>query len=190
MYTYAIVGHMYFPEDFPENECRTVPGCLVFVLNFGLRAGGGIGDILQGSAGEHRGAGRFTFDVSFFVVSTVVMSNIVSGIIIDAFSESREHRKEILEDDRSQCFVCSIEAARFDRLDRSGGGFAAHCRGRHSVTQYCLLLAYLQLQDARDRTGTEDFVQKCLEERRCDFMPVHIASLPSGVVLRQEDEAE
>jgi len=188
MYTYAIIGHMYFPEDFPEKECSSMPSCLLFVLNFGLRAGGGIGDILQGSSGEHRGAGRFTFDVSFFVVSTVVMSNIVSGIIIDAFSESREHRKEILEDERSRCFICSIEAARFDRMDRLGGGFASHCSGRHSVTQYCLLLAHLRLQDPRERSGTEDFVQQCLEERRCDFMPVHIASLPSGSVIRQEEE--
>jgi hypothetical protein len=37
-----------FEYAFPENECATTLDCVAFFINFGLRAGGGIGDFILG----------------------------------------------------------------------------------------------------------------------------------------------
>lgn len=46
------------------------------------------------------------FDVLFFVLIPVVMLSIVSGIIIDAFGASRDHRNDVTEDQEGACFIC------------------------------------------------------------------------------------
>ena len=58
MYLFALVGHATFPSDFPEHECDTLPQCVAFTLNFGMRAGGGLGDVLEGGDGSSQGLWR------------------------------------------------------------------------------------------------------------------------------------
>ena len=90
MYSFAMVGHAYLSDEFPENECDTMWSCVLFTLNFGMRSGGGIGDVLRGGGdGASRGAGRMIYDLSFFVAIPVIMLSIVSAIIVDAFGASR-----------------------------------------------------------------------------------------------------
>jgi len=58
MYLFALVGHASFPQDFPEDECSSLPQCVAFTLNFGMRAGGGLGDVLAGGDGASKGLSR------------------------------------------------------------------------------------------------------------------------------------
>ena len=93
MYNYAVFGHLLFQSDFPDDS-NSLWHCILHVLNFGLRSGGGIGDVLNGTQ-AWQGYGRMVFDISFFIVSTLIMTNIVAGTIIDAFGESRDRRNEV-----------------------------------------------------------------------------------------------
>lgn len=62
-------------------------------LNLGLRAGGGIADMMyspseKDSSNEYME--RFFFDLSFKIIVIIIMLNILFGIIIDTFGELRD----------------------------------------------------------------------------------------------------
>ncbi len=46
----GVVAWGRFQQDFPDEECRTLIDCVSFTLNFGMRAGGGIGDVISGGS--------------------------------------------------------------------------------------------------------------------------------------------
>lgn len=180
MYSFAMIAHQHFRGDFPEGECSDVTSCIAFVMNFGLRAGGGLGDYLRGgSEGHSEGWGRMVFDTIYFILSTVVMANIVSGIIIDAFGESRDKRNEVLLDQKNYCFVCSLAAAKFDRADRQTG-FSYHYKRMHNMWAYVYFVAYLKLKDPTELTGTEDYVKAAVVRHSIDWLPVLRASMGTG----------
>jgi hypothetical protein len=81
----------------------------------GFRSGGGIGDTLDQAYYETDDYyPRFFFDFSFFVVIIILMMNFVFGIIIDAFAEMRNKKKEISEDIEQRCFICGLSRFEFE----------------------------------------------------------------------------
>lgn len=83
------------PEnDIHEEEllCDTPAHCFISLVYFGLREGSGLaahGDIES----YHKSSDyypRFIFDFSFFIIVTLIMINIINGIIIDTFAELRD----------------------------------------------------------------------------------------------------
>ena len=51
--------------------------CYVYHLNFGLRAGGGIGDEIQPATGTDAEMVRIVFDITFFFFVIVILLAIV-----------------------------------------------------------------------------------------------------------------
>jgi hypothetical protein len=184
VFTFSQVGLASFPEDFPpggfgnassSSECDSRLNCFVFFLNFGLRAGGGIGDIMKGgtdtwSDGQEgsQTPERAFFDVLFYFIIPLVMISIVSGIIIDAFGASRDERQLVNEDQTRYCFICGLEASKFDR---AGKGFKKHVKYAHHMWDYVDLIAYLCMKDAVDMTGQESFVMERIRARDISWMP-------------------
>jgi hypothetical protein len=94
---------------------------------------------------------------------TVVMLAITTGTVIDAFGASRDQRNDVEKDQKvsdciviiycislpvllmlqNNCFVCSIEGSRFDRLGR---GFTYHTSHEHNCWQYIYLLVSLPIR--------------------------------------------
>jgi hypothetical protein len=69
--------------------------CLMFVINLGMRSGGGIGDALEQISYQNDSQlfyGRFFFDLSFFILIIIILLNIIFGIIIDTFAELRDEK--------------------------------------------------------------------------------------------------
>ena len=66
-----------------EGVCGSLLQCFAFGLLNGLRAGGGLGDLLPQRANSF----RILFDFAFFLIIVVVFLNIVFGIIIDTFAQ-------------------------------------------------------------------------------------------------------
>lgn len=106
MFIYAVFGFFYMRETFEiegyENICTNIFHCFISLMDFGLRAGGGIGDVLihesyiRGDAKTF--AIRWFFDISFFILIAVVMLNLIFGIVIDTFGDIRSEKKENLEE--------------------------------------------------------------------------------------------
>jgi len=102
----------------------------MYIYSVALRQGGGIGDIINPNeyGGEFYYA-RVFYDVLYFLIAVVIMVAIVTGIIIDAFGSSRDHRQEVEEDHFNVCFICGIERSKFDMKK----GFDWHCTHEHNM---------------------------------------------------------
>ena len=66
--------------------CKDLYTCFIFMINWGLRNGGGIGDSMKFQPVNNRFYPKSIFDLSFFMVVNVISLNIIFGIIIDTFS--------------------------------------------------------------------------------------------------------
>ncbi|MCP9265766.1 Inositol 1,4,5-trisphosphate receptor type 1 [Dirofilaria immitis] len=76
-------------------SCQTLRMCILTTLNWGLRNGGGIGDVLRNVAPhEESFLSRIVYDLTFFIVIIVIVLNLVFGVIIDTFGDLRAERNE------------------------------------------------------------------------------------------------
>jgi hypothetical protein len=58
----------------------------MYHLNYGIRSGGGVGDMNEKPQGETATNKRFYYDVCFFIFINVIWLNIIFGLIIDTFA--------------------------------------------------------------------------------------------------------
>ena len=67
--------------------CDTYYKCFLNSINLGLRGGGGIAEFLwlEDDINSNRFAGRFFFDIFFFIFVNLILLGIFFGIIVDSF---------------------------------------------------------------------------------------------------------
>ncbi|KAI9331724.1 hypothetical protein BDR26DRAFT_869940, partial [Obelidium mucronatum] len=187
IYIYSVIGFVWFRHAFSADEglhCHSLFSCFMTVLSYGLRSGGGIGELLQvpvDESKEYYGA-RVLLDLSFFLVVIVFLLNVVFGIIFDTFGQLREERKDISDDLRTQCFVCSINASEFQR---HSSGFENHIKKEHNVWHYLFFLVHLELKDKTEYTSHETFISESLAKNDLSFFPINRA-----IALKNWEEAD
>ncbi len=72
--------------------------------------------------------------ISFFqIIIIIIMVAIVTGIIIDTFSEMRSQKAAIDDNQNNVCFVCSIQREKFERKNIK---FADHVECEHNPWSY------------------------------------------------------
>lgn len=158
---------MYFNDSikFNANEtgdsvCRNLFFCYISTINYGLRAGGGIGDFFPSNS--YYNDSKITYfirainDLSFFAIIIVTFFNIIFGIIIDTFATLRAEKADKEDDMRNICFICSIYRQSIDK--DSEEGFMHHIRLEHNLWQYVFFIIHLNTKDETDYNGTESFV--------------------------------
>ena len=52
---------------------------------------------------------RFFFDIIYVVFMELLLSNLVGGIIIDAYTSLTSEDKARDEDKKGKCYICSLE---------------------------------------------------------------------------------
>jgi hypothetical protein len=104
-----MIGSFYrnnFNEDsvFKLDYCKTAVSCFLYIISWGLRMGGGIGDIMVSLDlyGENsqisNWVGKWIIEISFFMLINVISLNIIFGIIIDTFADLRDKESERVHD--------------------------------------------------------------------------------------------
>lgn len=114
--------------------------CIITTLNWGLRNGGGIGDVLRNIA-PHVGSTRchlpkfyyqmkeyslllgflqeklfyyrIVYDLSFYVVLIVITLNLIFGVIIDTFGDLRTEKNDKEDVLKNSCFICGLERGKY-----------------------------------------------------------------------------
>lgn len=127
IYIYSTIAYtfffdMYYSPDISlmawigekgDSFCQSLFNCYISTINFGLRAGGGIGDALPAlsylNSTKEEYFIRVIFDLSFFLIVIIMFLNIIFGIIIDTFAELREKKRFIDDDMKNTCFICNID---------------------------------------------------------------------------------
>jgi len=176
VYLFTIVGWVSFREDFRDSDggtyCDNLVECFIFSMNNGMRAGGGLGELLaQRQWGQPQYAARVLFDLGYFVVVIICLLNIVFGIIIDTFAQLRDTRHKIWEDTKARCFICGISSSTFDRY--LPGGFTDHVRVHHNMWQYLYLMLHLRHKAEDEFTGQESYVANKIRQKDILFFPLN-----------------
>ena len=173
LFCMTIICFVHYRDSFvlTDNDmtCDGMLECYLSVVNQGLRAGGGLGDVL--GAPEKEGWGfwtRMAFDFLFFIAISVILLQIIFGIILDAFGDMRDKRGDLLEDINSVCFVCG--KGRSD-LELYGKGWTYHFQNEHSPYAYLSFFIYLLDKDTSDCSGVEKFAKEKLVKIDTTFLP-------------------
>jgi hypothetical protein len=133
----------------------------------GLRSGGGLGDVL-GQAQPDQFWGRLIFDLLFFLIITVIMLNIIFGIIIDTFGELRDKRNALIEDINSKCYICGTDRS---LIELYGKGWSYHFKNEHSPYAYLAFLVYLIDTHTADCSGVEKYAKEKYLKMDTTFLP-------------------
>lgn len=188
-YIYTVLAFNFFREFYvaegeegedPDQKCHDMFTCFVFHLYQGVRAGGGIGDVIEPPDGADNEFVRIFFDISFFLFIIVILLAIIQGFIIDAFGALRDQLQGVEDELGNNCFICGIGK---DYLDGIPHGFEIHVKKEHNLANYLFFLMYLINKDENDYTGQETYVWKMYQERCWDFFP-------AGDCFRKQYESE
>ncbi|CAD2220687.1 inositol 1,4,5-trisphosphate receptor, type 3 [Angomonas deanei] len=131
VYLFSIVGFLLFPGSFdatvdesenPDlNHCATLLQCFTYIMSQGLRAGGGVGDVMQPwDFQDSNLLSRVTYEMTFYALVTVVFLNIMFGIIIDTFGQMRDEKREKEIDMHTVCFICGLDADVLEKVSSNG----------------------------------------------------------------------
>ncbi|GMS96579.1 hypothetical protein PENTCL1PPCAC_18754 [Pristionchus entomophagus] len=156
-------------DDDKVFACNSLRMCIVTTLNWGLRNGGGIGDVLRNvDPDEPLFHFRVLYDLAFYVVLIVIVLNLIFGVIIDTFGDLRTEKNEKEDILNNTCFICALERGRFDNRAVT---FEEHRRKEHNLWHYLYFIVWLQIKDETEFTGPESYVSQCIKDRNLDWFP-------------------
>jgi hypothetical protein len=150
-------------------------------LGYGLRSGGGVGDVFNVSIAK-----RWLLDITFFFVVNVGMLNLVGGVIITTFGQLRENKMRRTEDTLNVCFICSIDKQVFDRASDEPDGFQTHIKVDHNMWNYLYYIFLLWEQDRDDDDGLEQFVRRAIDANEIIWFPTNKAIRLNQAATKEE----
>lgn len=170
VFMYSLIYMVAFSGDFDDKYyCKGLSQCFFTLLNSGVRAGGGVGDILeQNDLMDASFVPRIISDLSFFAIVVIVLLNIIFGIIIDTFAQLRDQRNEILKDMRENCFICGN--SRF-QLEVRRISWKLHVHLHHSIHSYLAFLIYIRQKNLLHCNGAEIYTKEKINNNDVSFFP-------------------
>ena len=171
LYIYSYYIFLFFRGYPTDGDCQSLWGCFKFTLVYGMMYGGGIGDGLEHNIGIQ----RIILDLSFFLLITIVLLNIIFGIIIDTFGSLRDAKDELQKDKINICFICGIEKQVLDRASSEPDGFKRHIEEDHNMWNYLYFIVFLQENDKDDDDGLEYYVRHCIDNDDITWFPLNKA---------------
>ena len=103
----------------------------------------------------------------------ILFSNIISGIMLDAFGALREKNGELQHDKENYCYICNISR---EALEKKRITFQEHIHGKHFLWNYVFFIYFLNRKSPTDYTGLEYQIttqyNKPEEEMSIEWVPV------------------
>lgn len=165
LYFYSVVAGLYLSGQYSldgHGGCDNVVACFKLHLDYGLynvpdwENDGYIspslpfpflyGTLLARVLGT-------AYNVSYVILINLVLQSIISGLIIDTFSQLREENEAVLQDISDKCFVCSIDR---DEFEQAGISFVEHTKEEHNMWHYVWFKIYLDSKDPLTYSSSEN----------------------------------
>ena len=189
VYNFSIIGFYYLDKSFyfdelynvkedeidtskEENLCGSLLQCYLTLLSYGVRSGGGIGDILVKLSFKNNVSAylaRFFFDILFHIIIILIMTNLIFGIIVDSFAAFRGSTDDSENDKKNICFICQL--TRDDAINKNID-FDKHVREVHDMWNYVYFLTYLHINNSNNFKMLETSVWDKLEESDTSWIPI------------------
>ena len=176
------MAYRYYKNSYEDNHwCHSVYSCLIISFDKSLKESG-LGNALNSAYSFDEEDNRMNIDLhrvifdnlEFFINFTLMIA-IISGIIIDKFTEARQ-TKESIEDDRSSnCFICGKVSKDFD-LNMEASDFKKHVQLEHNIWDYMYFIAYLRFRKEKhpkDITYIEKYVLDKLGRNDNSWFPCY-----------------
>jgi len=96
----------------------------------------------------------------------------VTGIIVDSFSALRDEKYRVELAMKSECFICGIKSAEFDR---NGSGWNHHKGKDHNMWNYLEFFIHLDEKNVTEFTYMEHMIAEKLVAQVYDFFPINQA---------------
>jgi hypothetical protein len=188
IYSYSVIIAYFFSQSFLSSEtqnhefCDNVRGCLLYILDLGLRKGGGIGEAME--VYPYSSGGRFywktVLDLSFLLLINIIMLSIFFSIIVGAFNDLRSDLQTREEDEKNTCFICGFTRKDFEKQERP---FDFHVQFEHNIWDYVNFVVYLQDNLINDYSGNEYYLKEKFKSRSTEWLPVDGTIYLSSIFL-------
>lgn len=160
----------YFDNHGEFEDCTTLSTCFRYHLDFGALQS------VSWKVGNHIGtAWGQIFNFLFTFTMQIVIPGLVSGIIIDTFSEMRSNKMAIEEDVANTCFICNIDREDFETANVP---FGDHIKNDHNMWKYLWYMIYLEKKNRTEFDGVEQYCFSIIsgdDPTNIKWLPVKIA---------------
>jgi len=113
---------------------------------------------------------RFIIDILFFIVFSVILFNVVTGLIVDNFTQLRVESQERALYAKNECFVCGYSRGAFDDLGASYN-FEEHIGMAHFTWNYVFFVYHLTNKNEDEYNGVESHVFDYYRQKNYDWIP-------------------
>lgn len=155
-----------------QSFCENMGDCFLFHLSYGVRSGGGIGDVLPKISYNQESNsfffGLFLYEISFHIFIVWIMGNIFFGIIVDTFADLRDKDTYIVNDKENVCFICQLDK---DTCITNNIDFDSHVNLNHDVWNYVFYISYLHFKSKNEFNKLEIQVWRKLVEMDTSWFP-------------------
>ena len=190
VYNFSIFAFYYIDESFiftelldigikeekrdviTENFCGNLLTCYLSLLSYGVRSGGGIGDVLPKLSFKVNVSAyleRLFFDILFHIIIVLIMTNLMFGIIVDSFAAFRGSTDDSEKDKNNVCYICQL--TRDDAINKNID-FNKHVKEVHDMWDYVYFLTFLHINNSNNFKMLETSVWDKLEESDTSWIPI------------------
>ena len=186
VYLFTWFSFYYFPELFEfsnlynvklddtttEKLCSSMFQCYLTMLSYGVRSGGGIGDIIPMISYKVNPGyfiAGFFYVVLFHMFVVWIMINLFFGIIVDTFAALREQTYQFEEDKNNTCYICQITR---DVALNNNINFDHHVNNIHCIWNYVNFIAYLHINNERNFKSLETFIWGKIPKNDTSWLPI------------------
>ncbi len=175
LYFYSIIAFLYIGDQYNlggYEGCSDPGACFKLHLDYGLQNSPqwtmkgyispdlGLKFPYAHQASYIIGTG---YNLTYVIMINLVLQALISGLIIDTFSEMRQEREDTQADIDSQCFICSIKR---DEFEQRGISYKTHITEEHNMWHYLWFKLYLDLKDPLGFSSTENYAFRNFREKQ------------------------
>lgn len=176
IYIYSVGAFIFFADKFhdPESDeaqyCNTLLQCYVTISHYILIGG----TPTLPSNFKDFAIRVIIFEVTFYIIISIVGINIIYAIVVDTFIELREEIWQINRDNKQICFICQIFSSKFEKKAK---GFDHHIMNDHYMTNYIYYKLHIDqvMKSGGTLTDIEWYVNEKIKAKSIDFFPLHRA---------------
>ena len=165
IYYFSIIGYLWLREkDFPrpDKDCNSLLKCVATIFHQNNRMDNGISGYLTPRNSKPRKnpfTGRFFYDEVGNLMLKILISNMISGIIIDNFAALRKKETEMYYDMNNVCTICSLKRDKIEKIYKNyKRDYNTHENIDHFVFNYIFYIIYLYKKEKTELNGMESYI--------------------------------
>ena len=151
-YYFSILVYLFIPTQVPSFNCRKFSNCFFTLCDQTIKNSNGIINYLSEEGlyiyNSLFSNPRFYIDNWFAIIDTMLILQILAGIIIDNFISQKEDNENIEKDKKNRCFICGLTK---DELNKyyTQLGFNEHIKLDHNLWNYVFCIFNIIKKDHR-----------------------------------------